>query len=317
MENSISFMARDGVISLDTFLKTRKFKNGMGIIFLNRNVVSPVTSNSLKDKFSSLKHYRFSVILSAMEGKNKRLPTHEEYIEEYQKSSEKIGLAFGEDRVDREKIESFYYAVKGEYESHINAEYKFLAQSIEILKDKTLTEKAEKIIELTHSISKEHPSKMNPLLILLVFCHLYKGRGRHFIDKLLKVNKQEPLEQKLHNVISDLMIITLVLISISSEKKYIAEADANNGKVKHPDGSSVTLNFKHRFVFCSADAALLEFYMLYIELHEHLHVIFRHQKRILNGAIEPRLHSVCAKLFPGATKEEAAKLLNEIHSYIL
>ncbi|WP_181944937.1 hypothetical protein, partial [Klebsiella pneumoniae] len=104
---------------------------------------------SLKDKFSSLKHYRFSVILSAMEGKNKRLPTHEEYIEEYQKSSEKIGLAFGEDRVDREKIESFYYAVKGEYESHINAEYKFLAQSIEILKDKTLTEKAEKIIELT------------------------------------------------------------------------------------------------------------------------------------------------------------------------
>ncbi|HBU1605356.1 TPA: hypothetical protein MIK20_28980, partial [Klebsiella pneumoniae] len=106
-------------------------------------------------------------------------------------------------------------------------------------------------------------------------------------------------------------------ISISSEKKYIAEADANNGKVKHPDGSSVTLNFKHRFVFCSADAALLEFYMLYIELHEHLHVIFRHQKRILNGAIEPRLHSVCAKLFPGATKEEAAKLLNEIHSYIL
>lgn len=168
MENSISFMARDGVISLDTFLKTRKFKNGMGIIFLDRNVVSPVTSNSLKDKFSSLKHYRFSVILSAMEGKNKRLPTHEEYIEEYQKSSEKIGLAFGEDRVDREKIESFYYAVKGEYESHINAEYKFLAQSIEILKDKTLTEKAEKIIELTHSISKEHPSKMNPLLILLV-----------------------------------------------------------------------------------------------------------------------------------------------------
>ena len=153
--------------------------------------------------------------------------------------------------------------MKGEYESHINAEYKFLAQSIEILKDKTLTEKAEKIIELTHSISKEHPSKMNPLLILLVFCHLYKGRGRHFIDKLLKVNKQEPLEQKLHNVISDLMIITLVLISISSEKKYIAEADANNGKVKHPDGSSVTLNFKHRFVFCSADAALLEFYMLY------------------------------------------------------
>ncbi|MCQ4062243.1 hypothetical protein FK516_30715, partial [Klebsiella pneumoniae] len=89
--------------------------NGMGIIFLDRNVVSPVTSNSLKDKFSSLKHYRFSVILSAMEGKNKRLPTHEEYIEEYQKSSEKIGLAFGEDRVDREKIESFYYAVKGEY----------------------------------------------------------------------------------------------------------------------------------------------------------------------------------------------------------
>ncbi|MBN0105951.1 hypothetical protein JTL63_35325, partial [Pseudomonas aeruginosa] len=99
--------------------------------------------------------------------------------------------------------ESFYYAVKGEYESHINAEYKFLAQSIEILKDKTLTEKAEKIIELTHSISKEHPSKMNPLLILLVFCHLYKGRGRHFIDKLLKVNKQEPLEQNLNNVISD------------------------------------------------------------------------------------------------------------------
>lgn len=48
MENSISFMARDGVISLDTFLKTRKFKNGMGIIFLDRNVVSPVTSNSLK-----------------------------------------------------------------------------------------------------------------------------------------------------------------------------------------------------------------------------------------------------------------------------
>ncbi|MBF6066563.1 hypothetical protein IE984_05165 [Klebsiella pneumoniae] len=80
----LSFMARDGVISLDTFLKTRKFKNGMGIIFLDRNVVSPVTSNSLKDKFSSLKHYRFSVILSAMEGKNKRLPTHEEYIEEYQ-----------------------------------------------------------------------------------------------------------------------------------------------------------------------------------------------------------------------------------------
>lgn len=107
MENSISFMARDGVISLDTFLKTRKFKNGMGIIFLDRNVVSPVTSNSLKDKFSSLKHYRFSVILSAMEGKNKRLPTHEEYIEEYQKSSEKIGLAFGEDRVDREGANKF------------------------------------------------------------------------------------------------------------------------------------------------------------------------------------------------------------------
>lgn len=36
MENSISFMARDGVISLDTFLKTRKFKNGMGIIFLDK-----------------------------------------------------------------------------------------------------------------------------------------------------------------------------------------------------------------------------------------------------------------------------------------
>ena len=59
MEKSISFMARDGVISLDTFLKTPKFKNGMGIIFLDRNVVSPVTSNSLKDKFSSLKYYSF------------------------------------------------------------------------------------------------------------------------------------------------------------------------------------------------------------------------------------------------------------------
>ena len=211
-----------------------------------------------------------------------------------QKNSEKIGLAFGEERVDREKIESFYDAVKGEYESHINAEYEFLTQSIETLKDKDLTEKAERIIELTHCISNEHTSKMNPLLILLVFCHLYKGRGRHFIDKLLKVNKHEPLEQKLHNVISDLMIITLVLMTISSENKYIAEADANNGHVKHPDGSSVTLNPHHRFVFCSADSALLDFYKLYVELHEHLHVIYRYQKRKLNGAIEPRLHSVCA-----------------------
>lgn len=317
MEKSINFMTRDGVISLDTFLQTRKFRNGNGIIFLDRNVVSPVTSNNLQGKFLSLKNYKFSVILSAMEGKNKRLPAYEEYIEEYQKSSKKIRRIFGDERVDREKVESFYHVVKEEYESHINTEYDFLTQSIDILKDKTLTEKAEKLIKLAHDTSKQCASKMNPLLILLVFCHLYKGRGKHFIDKLLKINKQESLDQKLHNVISDLMIITLVLISFSSENKYIAEANANNGNIKLPDGNFVALNFKHRFAFCSADSALLEFYKLYIELHEHLHVIYREQNRMLNDTIEPRLNSVCAGLFPGATKKDTVKLLNEIHSYIL
>lgn len=70
------------------------------------------------------------------------------------------------------------------------------------------------------------------------------------------------------------MIIILVLIFISSEKKYIVEVDVNNGKVKYLDGSFVILNFKYCFVFCSVDVVLFEFYMLYIELYEYLYVIF-------------------------------------------
>lgn len=71
MENFISFMVRDGVIFLDMFFKICKFKNGMGIIFFDRNVVSFVISNSLKDKFLLLKYYCFFVIFLVMEGKNK------------------------------------------------------------------------------------------------------------------------------------------------------------------------------------------------------------------------------------------------------